>query len=73
MIKEGSYVRFQGVDVLFRPVVRYGRVVGPELRYYEEPSRLVVWSDSPTRYQVMVSRLEEITEKEYFIHCLRGK
>lgn len=58
---------------MFNPVVRYGMVIGPELLYNQKPSRLIVWSDSTYRQQVLVSRLEEITEKEYFLYCLRGK
>lgn len=73
MIKEGSYVRYQGLDYLANPVVLYGRVIGPELRYNLEPSRLVVWIGRTTRYQMLVTSLEEITEKEYFLHELRGK
>ena len=76
MIKEGSYVRCYRREYVyngFDAEIQYGQVVGPELRLHREPSRLVIWDGSDTRYQIYLCHLEEVTEKEYFVAMLRGK
>lgn len=74
MIGDGSFVRCRFPSLLGEQIDLCGKVVGPKLFRMMEPARMVLLVGDRARKPRLIDLryMEEISEKEYFLECLKN-